>query len=296
MSSDIERIRRDVSLSDTAAQFGLKLQRDGGEFVACCPFHGEGTPSFTIFTGKDHVERFHCFGCGEAGDVLDYVKGIKGVDLREAIAILGGKDTSRPNIAPRKVEVRDIYEGIKPKYPPADAEIEKDKRVHLYNPKRAGTEREWGSFVPSMVFPYRQADGRLYGYVLRHDLPDGKETPMVMWCVLPNGDACWCRYPFQKPRPLYGLDKLGDDGRQVIVVEGEKCADKLRKATGRTVVSWPGGTQGVKHADWSPLANRNVVIWPDADEPGVATANEIAGIVHALGATARVMYIVREGK
>lgn len=295
MSSDIERIRRDVSLSDTAAQFGLKLERDGAEFIACCPFHSEATGSFTIFTGKDHVERFNCFGCGAKGDVLDFVKEIKGVDLREAIAILGGSDTSRPNIKPKQIEVRDVYEGIIPLTPPDGAPLEKGKRVRLYNPKRAGSEREWGSFAPSMVFPYRRENGSLIGYVLRHDLPDGKETPMIMWAALPNGEACWCRLPFPKPRPLYGLDTLGD-ARQVIIVEGEKCADKLRKATGRTVLSWAGGTQGVKHTDWLPLANRNVVIWPDADEPGIAAANEIAGILHALGATARVLYIVREGK
>lgn len=291
MSRDIEDIRRNVSLSQTAAQFGVKLQRDGQEFVACCPFHAEDTPSFTIFTGsKDGVERFHCFGCGEKGDVLDFTQGIKGVDLREAISILGGEATGRPNVQPRKVEARDVYEGIVPLDPPASP-IEKGKRVRLYNPKRRGSEREWGSFAPSMVFPYRRLDGSLIGYVLRHDMQGGKETPMVMFTRLPDGTETWCRFSFPKPRPLYGLDQLGD-ARQVIVVEGEKCRDALARATGRTVLSWPGGTQGVKHCDWSPLAGRNVVIWPDADEPGIATADEIAGIVSDLGGTPRVMRVL----
>ena len=165
--------------------------------------------------------------------------------------------------------------------------------MRLYNPKRAGSEREWGSFAPSMVFPYRRVDGSLIGYVLRHDLPDGKETPMVMFVVLPDGKQTWCRFPFPKPRPLYGLDMLGD-GKQVIVVEGEKCRDALARVTGRTVVSWPGGTQGVKHCDWSPLAGRNVVIWPDADEPGLATANEIASRVKAHEATPRIIDVMGE--
>lgn len=294
MSTDIDNIRRDVSLADLAAQFGVKLERDGQEFVACCPFHAEDTPSFTIFRGKDGVERFHCFGCGggpngKGGDVLDFVQAIKGVDLREAISILGGNATSRPNVQPRKIEVRDVYEGIAPLDPPGTL-IEKGKRVRLYNPKRRGSEREWGSFAPSMVFPYRNLDGSLIGYVLRHDMQGGKETPMVMFVRLPDGTATWCRFPFPKPRPLYGLDQIGD-ARQVIVVEGEKCRDKLIKATGRTVVSWPGGTQGVKHCDWSPLAGRNVVIWPDADEPGLTTAHEIGGILAELGATPRIMAV-----
>ncbi|OHV24965.1 hypothetical protein EOS93_25065 [Rhizobium sp. RMa-01] len=286
MSSDVERLRRDVSLSSTVAHYGFKLSRNGDEFETCCPFHAEDTPSFTIFVGKDNVERFHCFGCGEAGDVLDFVQKVKGANLPEAIRILDGRDSSRPNVAPRQIQARDAYEGIAAIDPPANP-LQAGARVRLYNPKRKGTRSEWGAFAPSMVFPYRRADGSLFGYVLRHELPDGgKETPMVMFTCLPDGTETWCRYPFPKPRPLYGLDGLGET-RQVLIVEGEKCRDKLRRASGRTVVSWAGGTQGVKHADWSPLAGRDVIIWPDFDGPGIATAMEIAAILTSLGARVR---------
>ena len=106
----------------------------------------------------------------------------------------------------------------------------------------------------------------MIGYVLRHDFSDGgKETPMVMWVRLPDGRECWSRFPFPKPRPLYGLDKIGTGG-QVIVVEGEKCADALRIATGRIVVSWAGGTHGVAHTDWTPLDNRPGLFPEDIDE------------------------------
>lgn len=291
MSPDVERLRRDVSLSDLASGYGVALRKNGREFIACCPVHSEKSESFTIFTGKDGVERFHCFGCGVTGDVLDFVREIKGVDLKEAISILGGS-SDRPNVKPRVVQARDPYEGITPLDPAG--EIVAGKSVRLYNPKRAGDKTEWGSFAPSMVFPYRREDGSLIGYVLRHELPGGdKETPMVMWVRLPDGRECWARFPFPKPRPLYGLDRLGD-ARLVIVVEGEKCRDALYRTTGRTVVSWAGGTQGVKHADWSPLAGRNVVIWPDADKPGLSTADEIAAIVVGLQATARVLDVMGE--
>ncbi|MCG5237123.1 CHC2 zinc finger domain-containing protein [Xanthobacter oligotrophicus] len=149
MSADLDALRRDVSLFDLAAGYGVKLTKDGAEYVACCPFHAEDTPSFTLFTGRDKVQRFHCFGCGQHGDVLDFVQGIKGVGLKDAIRILGGGKVG-PNIAPRKIEARDVYDGIEPA-PPA-GEIGHRQKVTLYNPKRAGTEREWGSFTPSMVF------------------------------------------------------------------------------------------------------------------------------------------------
>lgn len=285
MASDIARIRRDYPLSDVAGSFGVRLQKNGDEFEACCPFHAEKSPSFTIYPGRDGVQRFFCFGCGEKGDVLDFVQGIKGVDLKDAISILGGK--SAPNVAPRKIEVRDPYADIQPI--PLRSPIAAGSRVRLYNPKRAGTDREWGSFVPSLIHLYRTADGRPFGYVLRHDLPGGdKETPMVMLVRLPGGKECWSRFPFPKPRPLYGVETIGDT-RQVIVVEGEKCADALRKAMGRVVVSWAGGTQGVKHADWSPLAGRDVIMWPDADKPGFATADEIGALLHGKAERYRVL-------
>ncbi|MBB3308722.1 hypothetical protein FHT78_000451 [Rhizobium sp. BK196] len=293
MPSDVERLRRDVSLPGTAAGYGCRLKRNGHEHVACCPFHAEETPSFTVFRGQDGIERFHCFGCGAGGDVLDFVQQIKGVDLAQAVRILDGNshldggDHIRPNLAPRAPQVRDPYEGITPIAPPSEP-VKPGARIRLYNPKRKGDRSEWGSFSPSMVFPYRRADGALIGYVLRHDLPDGgKETPMVMFARLPDGKESWCRYPFPKPRPLYGVETLGKT-KQVIVVEGEKCRDRLAAKTGRIVLSWAGGTQGVKHTDWSPLSGRDVVIWPDFDAPGLSTADEIAAILAGLGARVRL--------
>ncbi|MBB3460986.1 CHC2 zinc finger domain-containing protein [Rhizobium sp. BK377] len=284
-TNDIARLRRDVSLSSTVTQYGHKLSRNGRELETCCPFHAEDTPSFKIFIAHDGVERFHCFGCGKQGDVLDFVREVKGVDLPEAIRILGGIG-SRPNARPREVKARDPYEGITALPPPADL-LQAGRPVRLYNPKRRGGRSEWGSFAPSMVFPYRNADGSLLGYVLRHDLVDGaKETPMVMFARLADGTQTWCRLPFPKPRPLYGLQDIGE--KEVIIVEGEKCRDRLSMASGRAVVSWAGGTQGVKHTDWSPLSGRDVLIWPDFDPPGMAAANEIARQLTSLGARIRL--------
>jgi len=288
VSHCVERLRRDVSLSSTAAQYGCKLTRNGQEFETCCPFHAEDTPSFTIFIGQDGVERFHCFGCGRKGDVLDFVQEVRGVDLPEAIRILGGRDDIKPNVPPRHVQAGNIYEGLVPLPPPVGL-LQAGARIRLYNPKRRGERSEWGTFTPSMVFPYRHADGSLSGYVLRRDLPDGgKETPMVMFVRLADGTEAWSRFPFPKPRSLYGLETIGD-GKQVVIVEGEKCRDRLCRAAKRTVISWAGGTQGVKHTDWSPLSGRDVMIWPDFDGPGLAAAADIAAHLAELGARVRLV-------
>lgn len=292
MSSDVERLRRETSLSETARSFGVDLEQDGDEWIGCCPFHRDDTPSFTVFRGNDGIERFHCFGCGgpdngKGGDVLDFVKAIKGVGLKDAIRILGGELKDQPNIPPKRIDVVSIYAKILPVDPPR--EIAAGDRIDLYNPKRAGQKWEWGKFTPSMAFPYRRSDGSLMGYVLRREFENGarKETPMVMWVKLPDGKEAWCRYPFPKPRALYGLADLR--AGQVVVVEGEKCKDRLAERSGRNVVSWPGGTYGIRHADWSPLAGRSVVIWPDADDPGRKTAQDIAAILVGLGCSVKIM-------
>ena len=75
------------------------------------PFHAEKTASFTIFIGDDHVQRFQCFGCGERGDVIDFVEKIKGVDKGEAIKILGGAPAGA-NIRPRQIAAPNVYDGI----------------------------------------------------------------------------------------------------------------------------------------------------------------------------------------
>lgn len=282
---DIDRLRREASLSDLAHAEGVTLQKNGNEWEGCCPFHQEDTPSFTIFTGKDGVERFFCFGCNERGDVIDFIEKLKGVSKRDAILYLGGGKPA-PNVAPRQIrEARDAYAGITLLTPPR--EIAGGEKVRLYNPKRADDpDRRWGSFIPSAIYPYHTADG-LLGYVLRQDLRDGKETPMVCWVRLADGTECWSRFPFPKPRSLYRAERLREG--QVIVTEGEKCADRLAEHMGRQTVAWAGGTFGVEHTDWSPLAGRSVVIWPDADAVGLSTADRIAAILHRMGCTVRVI-------
>lgn len=63
------------------------IKRAGKEYEACCPFHDERTPSFTVIP---HKGFFHCFGCGAHGDVIGFYQQITGKTFREAVADLGG--------------------------------------------------------------------------------------------------------------------------------------------------------------------------------------------------------------
>jgi DNA primase len=63
----------------------LDLQESGSEYKACCPFHTENTPSFTVVPDGDY---FWCFGCGAGGDAIDFVKRKEGVEFKEAQSIV----------------------------------------------------------------------------------------------------------------------------------------------------------------------------------------------------------------
>ena len=64
----------------------VEMKKSGVNHVGLCPFHREDTPSFFVFK-----ERFKCFGCGEHGDVIDFVQKYNSVDFLEAIKILDMK-------------------------------------------------------------------------------------------------------------------------------------------------------------------------------------------------------------
>lgn len=98
----------------------------------------------------------------------------------------------------------------------------------------------------------------------------GKWTPQVTFCAGPAGVRCWCVVNLPEPRPLYGLDQLtARPDAPVLVVEGEKTCDAGRRLyPGYVVVTWPGGSKGIAHVDWLPLAGRETLLLPDADEPG----------------------------
>lgn len=67
--SFLERLRSQITLSEVIGR-RITLKKHGREFQACCPFHNEKTPSFTV---NDEKNFFHCFGCAAHGDAIGFV-------------------------------------------------------------------------------------------------------------------------------------------------------------------------------------------------------------------------------
>ncbi|WP_026969155.1 DNA primase [Algoriphagus terrigena] len=66
----------------------LPLKKKGQNMWACCPFHGEKSPSFSVSPAK---QIYKCFGCSKAGDPIQFIMDIEGVGFQEAIRHLAGK-------------------------------------------------------------------------------------------------------------------------------------------------------------------------------------------------------------
>ncbi|GAB3335215.1 CHC2 zinc finger domain-containing protein [Marilutibacter aestuarii] len=266
---DVGALRAQVDIVQVVGAY-VDLKKDGREYKGRCPFHDERTPSFYVSPSKGFV---HCFGCGAHHDVIDFLQRYENITFQEACARLGG-ESFRPSPEARPAQRAPQVEQVGGKWVPlmpvpddAPELVQGDGwTVPVWNVKRGKFSR----FKPATAFDYRDSQGRLIGYVLRCEFKDGKITPTVTWCIGPDGAMQWCIQPFPRPRPLFGLDALADrPAAPVLLSEGEKCRAAGADALPMYVsVSWAGGGKGVAYVDWSPLAERDVVLWPDADDAG----------------------------
>ncbi|MBR1579433.1 MAG: DNA primase [Selenomonadaceae bacterium] len=94
----VNRVREGSDIFSVASHY-LNLIQKGGRYWACCPFHHEKTPSFTI----DPVKGFyHCFGCGEGGNVFNFVARMEGISYFDAVKLQAKRlNIPLPNARPK---------------------------------------------------------------------------------------------------------------------------------------------------------------------------------------------------
>ena len=82
-----DKVKERVDIVEVIGDY-VPLKKKGQNMWACCPFHGEKTPSFSLSPAK---QIYKCFGCGKAGDPIQFVMDIEGIGFQEAIRQLAGK-------------------------------------------------------------------------------------------------------------------------------------------------------------------------------------------------------------
>ncbi len=258
MSMKIDDVKAAVDILEVIGQI-VSLKKNGPTYKGLCPFHNEKSPSFTVYP---KTQRFACFGCNAKGDVVDFIKQSQGIDTSGALKILDHKSTLLP-------ARQEIY-----KNEPVD-----DSVFISPAPPPPRTIKHPTKGTPTTVWPYLGKDGELLFYVCRWTKPDGSKEviPFTPW---QKGKRVFWRFKGVPPqRPLYGLNRIRE-GKTIGIFEGEKTADAAQVLFPHIdCISWPGGSKAVSKVDWSPLFGKNILIFPDCDQPGLDAMKEIYAIL-----------------
>ena len=254
MKYDIKAVKAGCDIVDVIGR-RLSLKVVGPHQMGKCPFHNDSEASLCVTQSK---QIFKCFACGESGDAIDFLVKL-GLSFVQACDEITGQASSVTG----SVSVKETFKKPIPWKP--FTVVPKGTAQPLFDHYRHGK--------PSKVWTYKTESEQVIGYVCRFDTPTGKEIVPLSYAKNDSGQCEWRWIGFEKPRPLYGLDKLNVDPKAtILIVEGEKCKDFAQAQFpfvdgGKNIIvmSWIGGPEGVHYTDWKPIHGRNIIIWPDND-------------------------------
>jgi DNA primase len=286
----------------------VQLKKAGREFKACCPFHDEKTPSFTVSPGKGF---YHCFGCGAHGTAVGFLMEFDHMSFVEAIESLAHSmglevprdQSDRP--AQRYDELFSLMAGVEKSWQQAL----RDNQAALEYVKRRGidgeTARRFGigyapdgwSTLLDRFGKSPEAIERLLaaGLVIRKDNGSHYDRfrDRIMFPIrdqrgrtigfggraLGDGEPKYLNSPetvlFHKGRELYGLYEARQALRQIdrlIVVEGYMDAVALARHGINFAVATLGTATTAEHLNRLFRLTENVVFCFDGDRAGRAAA------------------------
>lgn len=224
-----------------------------------CPFHDDRTPSAGVYLEKDGHWAFKCHGCGFQGDLFDVRSKANGTSVAD--------------------ELRSVNDD-----PPAPM---KPKFVHatLNDISTPGKREACYTYANPQTVAVEMA-------VIRWVDSSGKKK--FLQCRPVDGGFV-CEAP-PKPWPIYNRARVAKAGT-VVVVEGEKCVHSLHQA-GFVATTSPGGAGKAQYADWSPLAGKRVILWPDNDSPddkgvrkGIAHMHDVRRELEGLNPKPTVLWL-----
>ena len=304
---DLEALKSRNPLGDVVEASGVQLKGRGRVRQGVCPFHDEAEGSFTTY---EDSQRYFCFGCGDGGDVLDFIQRMEGLTLPEAIQRLGGGPepmtraavSSRAPVTPRRSRAAVV--------PQRDPSLLTAATWHyLRSMLRSREAREYlatrgigFNTACRLGLGYAPGDGlrqrleaagfggerlrasglfaehgaeRFAGMVVVPDLMAGRVRWLVGRATDPDVTPRFQALP--GPKPVLGLGRLGPAPPWTVLTEG--LFDWL------ALVQWglPAvaalGTQGVERVAASLLGCRRVFLAFDADDAGREAAERLEGLL-----------------
>jgi hypothetical protein len=282
---ETRRTAREIA-DDLNSRGGWKkaTPRKSQGYMAICPNHNDKNPSLSVRETENGRILLHCFAttCTDDKEVAARVESVLGLDP----GALGGPG-GEYKIAARHDSVkgaRKEFDAIVPV--PSDA------------PAFSSTSRRFRSKThgyPVKHWTYRDADGRVMGYVARYEKRDenGKIDKMIWpWTfALRDGKREWVVGAMPDPRVPYNLDKIANAPLDAVIQwhEGEKACD----AGAEIFPDWiptttVGGGSAPHMTDFGAFAGRRVVLFPDADAAGVEYVQLVGMRLLEVGASVRI--------
>lgn len=240
-----DEVRRRVSTLDVVQRRGITLQKVAAEWIGRCPFHDDGTPSLRVNPTKDGGV-WKCDPCNQGGDAIRFVERLDGSSFADAL---------RRIAADHGITV-----------PDAASTIAAPREVAVYRYEDAGgvllgVKRRWE--------PAHDGTGKRKSFTWEG--PDGRRGQPKPWAPT-----------------LYRLPEVVSaigEGRTVLVVEGEKCADALAGAGFVATTNEDGaGKWRAEHANH--LRGARVVVLADNDDPGRDHAADVLRSLRGVAASA----------
>ena len=145
---------------------------------------------------------------------------------------------------------------------------------------------------PTSIWTYHDHSGEVLCHVARFQTGADKVIRPLTFCRhSKTRQSAWRWKGLPSPRPLYNRHKLAARPQvPVVIAEGEKAADAAAALLpGYVPVTSMNGAANARYADWTPLAGREVVIWPDADEAGLAFADTVAELLAGKAESIRIV-------
>lgn len=218
----LDELRNRVTLSEIIGK-RLKVTRAGREFKACCPFHHEKTPSFTI---NDDKQFYHCFGCGAHGDVINFVMqhdNVSFIDSVELLAAEAGLQVPKPSpqAAAKAKKEKDLHELME------DATVFMEN--HLRDPRNSDSLRYMldRGVSEQMIKEFRIGFAPDDGQVLRKFLKDKGYTDkdMITAGVVKPSTKGGEPYTFFRDRIMFPVP---DRRKRIVAFGGRILPDHLR--------------------------------------------------------------------
>lgn len=319
----LDELRSRVTLSALIGRT-VKVTKAGREFKACCPFHNEKTPSFTI---NDEKGFYHCFGCSAHGDAIRWMTDQRGLSFMDAIKELAAEagmevPAADPKAAQRAEKANSLYDVMAaaqdwfvtqlqgPDGAGARAYLKQrgftaktvtDFGFGLAPDSRNALRTALKSFGDPMLIeaglliavdgkePYDRFRGRL---MIPIRDPRGRVIAFG-GRILSDGEPKYLNSPdtplFDKGRTLYNLDKCSPASRQtgrVIVVEGYMDVIAIAQAGFADAVA-PLGTA---------LTEQQIqMLWRMTEKPLLCFDGDSAGQKAAMRAALRALPLLKPG-